>query len=198
ARVPGRVPGSGHRVAGSKNEERGEPKEPATRNPVPETQTLLDQLSAIESTRRDGILTLPDGAKLNVTNLHKVFWPTQKLTKGDLFRYYVQAAPYLLPAVADRPLVMKRSPNGVDGKWFYQHRVDDAPTGVRRERVRVAESRDQIVGGSLLTLLYMTQLAAISPGPWFSRVQPPQFAHYAAPGPGSSHRVPVPNVLRLP
>src|SRR5581483_3454927 len=141
---------------------------------------LLDQLKAIESTRRDGILTLPDGSKLTVTNLHKIFWPKQRFTKGDLFRYYVRAAPYLLPVVADRPLVMKRYPNGIAGKWFYQHRVDDAPAGVRRERVTVAESREQIVGGTLLTLLYMTQLASISQDPWFSRVQHPQFADHVA------------------
>ncbi|HZR23180.1 MAG TPA: DNA ligase D [Vicinamibacterales bacterium] len=141
---------------------------------------LLDQLKAIESTRRDGILTLPDGSKLTVTNLHKIFWPKQRFTKGDLFRYYVRAAPYLLPVVADRPLVMKRYPNGIAGKWFYQHRVDDAPGGVRRERVTVAESREQIIGGTLLTLLYMTQLASISQDPWFSRVQHPQFADHVA------------------
>ena len=58
-------------------------------------------------------LELPDGERLDVTNLHKIFWPKLKLTKGDLFRYYVQVAPCMLPAVADRPLVMKRFPNGV-------------------------------------------------------------------------------------
>jgi bifunctional non-homologous end joining protein LigD len=174
-----RVRGSGYRVA--RPGVRGsEPKEPDTRNPEPGTQALVDELRAIEATRRDGVITLPDGAKLTVTNLHKVFWPKQKLTKGDLFRYYVHAAPYLLPAVADRPLVMKRYPNGIDGKWFYQHRVDDAPAGVRRERVHVAESREQIVGGTLIALLYMTQLASISQDPWFSRVRHPEFADHAA------------------
>src|SRR5439155_14642417 len=85
-----------------------------------------------------------------------------------------------LAAVADRPLVMKRYPNGVTGKWFYQHRVEDVPAGVRTEVVSVAERRSQIIGGDLLTLLYMTQLAAISQDPWFSRVQHAQFADYAA------------------
>ena len=55
---------------------------------------------------RDGRIVLPDGRSLAVTNLHKIFWPRQKLTKGDLFSYYVQAAPFVLPAIADRPLVM--------------------------------------------------------------------------------------------
>ncbi len=115
-----------------------------------------------------------------MTNLHKVFWPKEKLTKGDLFRYYAQVSPYILPAVADRPLVMKRFPNGIDAKPFYQHRVEDVPQGVRIEKVTVAEQRPQIIGGDPLTLLYTTQLAAISQDPWFSRVQSPEFADYAA------------------
>jgi bifunctional non-homologous end joining protein LigD len=125
------------------------------------------------------VLALPDG-NLKVTNLHKIFWPKQKLTKGDLFRYYVEVAPCILPAVADRPLVMKRYPNGVAAPPFYQHRAEDVPKGVRVQTIGVAEKRQQIVGGSLTTLLYMTQLASISQDPWFSRVQSVPFADYVA------------------
>ncbi len=141
---------------------------------------LIEQLTAIERSKRDGVLSLPDGSTLTVGNLHKIFWPKQGLTKGDLFRYYVRVAPYLLPAVADRPLVMKRFPNGIAGKPFYQHRVEKPPSGVRTEVVSVAERRPQIIGGSLVALLYTTQLAAISQDPWFSRVQHPEYADYVA------------------
>ncbi len=110
---------------------------------------------------------------MKVTNLHKPFWPKLKLTKGDLMRYYARVAPFILPAVADRPLVMKRFPNGVGGAPFYQHRAPDVPPGVRTEVVGVVEERPQIIGGSLKALLYMTQLAAISQDPWFSRVAHP-------------------------
>jgi bifunctional non-homologous end joining protein LigD len=148
--------------------------------PKVSTENLLDQLTALEKARQDGVLQLPDGDTLKVSNLHKVFWPRQKLTKGDLFRYYVRAAPFLLPAVNDRPLVMKRFPNGIVAKPFYQHRAPDVPEGVRTAVVSVVEKRPQIVGGSLKALLYMTQLAAISQDPWFSRIQHPEFADYAA------------------
>lgn len=146
---------------------------------------LIDQLRAIEGSRRNGILVLPGGDRLNVTNLHKVLWPRQKLTKGDLLRYYVHVSRYILPAVADRPLVMKRYPNGITGQPFYQHRALDAPPGVRVEGVTRGAatseaSRPQIVGGTLTTLLYMTQLAAISQDPWFSRVSSLEFADYVA------------------
>lgn len=128
------------------------------------------------------MLTLPDGGSLKVTNLHKLFWPKLKLTKGDLIRYYVEAASLILPAVADRPLVMKRFPNGISGEPFYQHRATAPPPGVRVEDVREADgsTRPQIVGGDLTTLLYMAQLAAISQDPWFSRVGSPDVADYVA------------------
>jgi bifunctional non-homologous end joining protein LigD len=175
-----RVASSGFKVAGSSGSKNREPEEPSTRYPKPATQAMLDQLTALEQSRRDGVLTLPDGATLKVTNLHKVFWPKQQLTKGDLFRYYVRVAPYLLPALDDRALVMKRYPNGIAAKPFYQHRVETPPSGVRTEVVSVVEQRPQIIGGTLLALLYTTQLAAISQDPWFSRIQHPEFADYAA------------------
>jgi len=146
----------------------------------PRTTALLEQLSALEDAKRDGTLTLPDGEQLAVTNLSKVFWPKEKLTKGDLFRYYARVAPAILPVLADRPLVMKRFPNGVAAPPFYQHRAPDVPPGVRSEIVSVVAQRPQIVGGAVKTLMYTTQLAAISQDPWFSRVAHPEFADWAA------------------
>ena len=138
---------------------------------------LVEQLRTLESARKDGLVTLPDGDTVKVTNLAKLFWPALKLTKGDLLRYYVEVAPMILPCVADRPMVMKRFPNGVTGEAFYQHKV--AERGAR-----------QFVGGTLKTLLEMTQLAAISQDPWFSRASSPHDADYAAidldPGPGAT------------
>jgi len=141
---------------------------------------VISQLTELEKARRDGTIDLPDGDRLSVTNLAKPFWPKLKLTKGDLLRYYTRVAPFVLPAVADRPLVMKRFPNGIGGAPFYQHRAADVPAGIRTQVVSVVEKRPQIIGGSLKALLYMTQLAAISQDPWFSRVQHPEFADYAA------------------
>src|SRR4030095_11646205 len=129
----------------------------------PDPTALLEQLADLEKARRDGMLVLPDGDQLKVTNLQKLFWPKLKLTKGDLFRYYVRVAPALLPAIADRPLVMKRFPNGVTAPAVYQHRAPDVPPGVRSEVVTVAETRAHIIRGTLKTLLDTTQLAATSP-----------------------------------
>jgi bifunctional non-homologous end joining protein LigD len=143
---------------------------------------LLAQLDAIEDGPGNGTLELPGGGRLAVTNLRKLFWPSLKLTKGDLFRHYVRVAPYILPALADRPLVMKRYPNGVAAQPFYQHRAPDAPpSGVRSELVSSGtETRPHVIGGDLLTLLYTSQLASISQDPWFSRVGTEPFIDHAA------------------
>jgi bifunctional non-homologous end joining protein LigD len=148
-------------------------------------RTIVDHLRALEDARRDGTLVLLDGSTLDVTNLAKVFWPDERLTKGDLLRYYVQISPWLLSVVADRPLVMRRFPNGIKAKAFYQQRApDDVPKGVRV--VEVPDEGEEtgvmprLIGGSLQTLLYMTQLAAISQDPWFSRVQSTEYADYVA------------------
>ena len=183
----------GARGAGERPE--GSPAEPAPRArarggaaSAKATASLVTQLRALEDARRDGTLTLPDGAELGVTNLAKVYWPKARLTKGDLLRYYAQVAPLILPVVADRPLVMKRFPNGVGGKAFYQQRSrqENPPPGVRIEQLPAGldpidePDARRFIGGSLITLLYMTQIAAISQDPWFSRVQSPLDADYVA------------------
>ena len=164
------------------------PKGSAKERQEPGLAGVLEQLHAIEAARRDGTIELPDGSRLGVTNLHKVFWPAPGLTKGDLLRYYVSVAPLILPAVADRPLVMKRFPNGIDKPAFYQQRsrLEQPPPGVRIETlpddvepISEPDAR-RFVGGNLVTLLYMAQIAAISQDPWFSRVQSPLDADYVA------------------
>ncbi len=152
------------------------------------TPEVVSQLAELERAKKDADIPLPNGDSLRVTNLAKVFWPQLKVTKGDLIRYYVEVAPYLLPAVDDRPLVMKRVPNGIDKQAFYQQRhPEQTPPGVRREvlpedvePIDEEGPRDRLIGGSLTTLVYMAQLAAISQDPWFSRVADPFHQDHAA------------------
>jgi len=148
---------------------------------------LVEQLEAMEHGAGGGVLHLPDGLTLEVSNLRKIFWPKLKITKGELLRHYVRVSPFILPVVADRPLVMKRLPNGVTGKAFYQQRAPNpVPPGVRVATIPSDddlgndEVPSRLIGGSFLNLLYMTQLAVISQDPWFSRVQSPDDADHAA------------------
>ena len=160
---------------------------------------LVARLHALEDSRKDGELLLPGGDRLRVTNLAKVFWPKLKLTKGDLLRYYVEVSPFALPVIADRPMIMRRFPNGIAQHAFYQQRHPEAvPAGVRRlvldknvDPIDPGDSgRERLIGGSLTTLLYMAQLASISLDPWFSRVDTPLYQDFAAidldPGEGTT------------
>lgn len=150
------------------------------------TADLLAQIDAIQARGGSGTLALPGGERLAVTNLGKVFWPARArgegaLTKGDLMRHYVRVAPAILPVLADRPLVMRRFPNGVAAKAFYQHQASDVPPGIRVEPAgNETPPREHLIGGTLLTLLYTAQLASISQDPWFSRISTPDTLDYAA------------------
>ena len=117
-----------------------------------------------------------------------MFWPKLKLTKGDLLRYYATVAP-LHPAggrgsaAGDEALSQRRRRPGVLPAALAR----GAAAGRRAHR-DAADELDPIsepdarrfIGGSLITLLYMTQIAAISQDPWFSRVQSPLDADYVA------------------
>lgn len=153
-----------------------------------DADTVVDQLHELERTKKDGDVQLPNGNSLRVTNLAKLYWPDLKITKGELLRYYAKVAHLILPVVDDRPLVMRRFPNGIVQSAFYQQKHPESPPpGVRRETLPPDVEdpdehgpRERLIGGSITTLLYMTQLAAISQDPWFSRVSDPHHADFAA------------------
>jgi bifunctional non-homologous end joining protein LigD len=142
---------------------------------------LLEQLSLIEKARGEGALDFGGGKKLKVSNLDKIFFPTGKYTKGDVMRYYTRIADFILPTIQDRPLVLKRFPNGIDEESFYQQKASEStPPGVRVEVITTdgGDKQPRIIGGDLLTLLYTVQLGAISVDPWHSRVQSLELADY--------------------
>jgi len=142
---------------------------------------IAEQLSAIEKAGGNGILDFGGGKALKVSNLDKVFFPKEKYTKGDVMRYYTRIASFILPTIQDRPLVLKRFPNGIDGESFYQHKSSDTtPPNVRIEKIQTesGEKQPRIIGGDLLTLLYTIQLGAISVDPLHSRVQSLEYADY--------------------
>ena len=112
-------------------------------------------------------------AVVALSHLEKVYWPDDGYTKGDLLRYYFEVSRHLLPYLEDRPLIMKRYPDGIRGKFFHQHDVNEAPDYVRTEALDVEEGHDvdYVIGGGLATLLYMANLGAIERHPWHSRVE---------------------------
>ncbi len=141
---------------------------------------LVRSLTEIEDGPRSGTVEV-EGRNLAVTNLNKVFFPKKKLTKGDLMRYYATVAPLVLPVMKDRPLVLKRFPNGVTGQAFFQQNAGETPEEVRVETIETqgGSTNLRIVGGDLYTLLYTVQLGAISVDPWHSRIRSLDFADYS-------------------
>ena len=84
--------------------------------------------------------------KLTVSNLDKVLYPATGFTKGQVIDYYIRIAPALLPHLKNRPITLKRYPDGVDGFFFYEkqcpsHRPDWVKTGRPRCRRVVRKER---------------------------------------------------------
>ncbi|HEX8000425.1 MAG TPA: non-homologous end-joining DNA ligase [Pyrinomonadaceae bacterium] len=112
------------------------------------------------------------GSIVRLTHLDKVYWPSAGYTKGDLVKYYYEVSAHILPYLKDRPLIMKRYPEGIAGKFFHQHDVDEAPEYVRTIELEAeGHAVDYIVGGNAATLLYMANIGAIERHPWHSRVR---------------------------
>jgi bifunctional non-homologous end joining protein LigD len=153
---------------------------------------LLTELETAERDGRDAHLALGRGVSLSLSSLDKVWFPGRAggYTKGDVLRHYVRVASLILPVMADRPLVLKRFPDGITGEAFYQQKAPaNPPDGVRVETIQDADGDhvDRLVGGSLATLLYQVQLGTISVDPWHARVKTLGFADYTVidldPGP---------------
>jgi bifunctional non-homologous end joining protein LigD len=120
---------------------------------------------------------------VRLTNLRKPFWPADGISKGDLLRYYAAIAPVLLPHLRDRPMVMKRYPNGAAGKCFFMKRAPSPrPTWV--ETCTVAHGADNVIDfpvvQDLASLLWLVNLGCIDLNPWYARcddVQRPDYLH---------------------
>jgi bifunctional non-homologous end joining protein LigD len=115
--------------------------------------------------------------KVQLSNLDKVFWPKEGYTKGDIIKYYQDIADYILPYIKGRPESLKRQPNGIDDKGFFQKNLQaDPPEWVHTAKVE-SESRDEtvryLVCDDKETLAYMNNLGCIEINPWCSSVQAP-------------------------
>ena len=108
------------------------------------------------------------------TNLKKVFWPQEGYTKGDLIEYYREIAPYLLPYLEDRLLVLTRYPDGIAGKSFFQKDAPGfAPGWLRTERIwseHAEREIDYFVVENVEGLLYIINLGTIPLHIWASRI----------------------------
>src|SRR5690606_4333447 len=118
-----------------------------------------------------------NGQLLTFTNLDKVYWPKEKITKGQLIAYYEQVSSFILPYLKDRPQSLNRFPNGIDGESFYQKDVtDNVPDWIDKYQYHTDDSDEDkhfMVGNNKATLLYMANLGCIEINPWSSTTKKP-------------------------
>ena len=122
----------------------------------------------------DAALEAADPPEVAFTNLDKVFWPEMGLAKRDLIAYYRRVAPWLLPYLADRPVVLTRYPDGIHGKSFFQKDAPAwVPDWVRTETLWSEHAQREIhyfVCDRIETLLFLANLGTIPLHIWSSRV----------------------------
>jgi bifunctional non-homologous end joining protein LigD len=106
--------------------------------------------------------------EVKFTNIDKIYYPEDGYTKGDLLRYYEAVAPLLVPHLKDRPLSLKRYPNGIHGEYFFQKNTpDNYPDWLRTTKI---ENTRFVMVEDKASLLYLTNLGCIDQNPWMSRV----------------------------
>jgi bifunctional non-homologous end joining protein LigD len=120
--------------------------------------------------------------ELTLSNLDKVFFPVEGVTKGDLLQYYRAVAPVLVPHLRDRPFTMVRWPDGIEGKKFFQkdapsHMPEWIPTFRTQVSTRESPRQRKWVNFPLvndeLALLWMVNMGCIDMNAWYSRIDRP-------------------------
>jgi len=108
------------------------------------------------------------------SNLKKIYWPEERYTKGDLIDFYRAAAPWMLPYLRGRPVVLTRFPDGIDGKSFYQKDAPEfAPSWMRTIPIWSEDTQREIryfVCDDIESLLYIANMGSIPLHIWASRV----------------------------
>jgi len=117
---------------------------------------------------------IPAAPDIKFSNLDKIFWPEERYTKGDLIAYYRAVSVWMLPYLTDRPLVLTRYPDGINGKSFFQKDAPEyAQAFVRTVTIWSEDSQrelDYFVCDNQSSLLYIANMAAILLHVWSSRV----------------------------
>jgi len=113
-----------------------------------------------------------DGQSLKFTNLDKIYYPEDGFTKRDLLNYYDSVAGLLLPYIKDRPLSLKRYPNGIHEEFFFQKNTPEGyPSWLRTETIgEGGKAIRYVLADNRASLLYLTNLGCIDQNPWMSRV----------------------------
>jgi bifunctional non-homologous end joining protein LigD len=154
----------------------------ASRNRVP-AKNLEEELT---SGKGESVEVELGGKRLNLTHLNKVWFPKNPvLRKRDVLAYYLRVAPHILPFLKDRPMVLKRYPNGIGGKFFFQKAASASrPAWIRTVLIESKDRGEDIpyfLVDDVADLLYLTNLGCVDHNPWSSRAddqQHPDFVFF--------------------
>ncbi|MGK4567944.1 DNA ligase D [Flavobacterium sp. 3HN19-14] len=115
-----------------------------------------------------------ENSKVEITHPDKIYFPKEKITKGDVIAYYDSVSEYILPYLKDRPQSLRRTPNGIDHDGFFQKNVEGmVPPWIKTRKIKSKSAEDSIT--YLLcqdkdTLLFLANWGCIELNPWSSRV----------------------------
>ncbi len=124
--------------------------------------------AAVEVTREMPARETARSPEVKLSNLDKIYYPENRYTKGDLLKYYDAVAPLLLPHLRDRPLSLKRYPNGIHEPYFFQKNTPEGyPSWLRTETI---EGIRYVLADDKPSLMYLANLGCIDQNPWMSRV----------------------------
>ncbi len=119
---------------------------------------------------------LKDLTKVELKNLNKIFFPENKVTKGQVVEYYIRMAPKMLPIISNRPLVLTRYPDGIEGEtmsFFEKNAPEGTPNWVKIKTIYSPTSKrdvNYIVCNDLDTLIWLANLAALEIHMPFSKI----------------------------
>jgi bifunctional non-homologous end joining protein LigD len=123
-----------------------------------------------------------DGHVLRLTHLNKIYFPESGIRKRDLLAYYSRVGRLMLPFLKDRPMVLRRYPNGIREKAFFQKEAPESvPDWIERANVHSEErggDMPYLMANNLASLIYLTNLGCIDHNPWSSRSERQDFPDY--------------------
>jgi bifunctional non-homologous end joining protein LigD len=130
-------------------------------------EAIQERKVLLDPSKSEEILTV-DRHRLKFTNLNKLYYPKDRIAKRDLLNYYDAVAHLIVPHLKDRPLSLKRYPNGIDADFFFQKEV--APSFPKWLRTADADGIESVIGDDRATLLFLVNLGCIDHNPWMSRI----------------------------
>lgn len=134
-----------------------------------------------EQTAKESMVTI-NRRSLKLTNLSKIYFPQAKITKGDVIAYYNAMADHILPYLKNRPMSLKRNPNGILDKGFYHKDAAEEGPSWLSSFDEYAESSKKVVNyivcNDKATLIYLANLGCIEMNPWNSTTRTPDKPTY--------------------